>query len=220
MKFIDGADVLTAKNEKVGSIDRVVLEPRSKEVTHLIVRKGLLLKEDKVIPMDAVDHVADEKVFLKESINDLNDFPLFEETEYILADEGHELEKIEEGSTQFARPAYWYPIHGYGGLSHVPFAPAPLYYAATQRNIPEDTVPLKEGAKVISSDGENVGNIEEVLVDPKQDRATHIIIEEGIFFPDKKLLPTIWLTNVLEDEVHLAMKSSTLEKLPEYEKQP
>jgi uncharacterized protein YrrD len=217
MKFIDGAEVFTAKNEKVGHIDRVVLEPRSKEVTHLVVRKGFLLKEDKVVPLAAVDHVIDEKVILEENIEDLTEFPPFAETEYIRADESERLEEIEESSIQFARPVYWYPVYGYGGLSQVHAPPIPLYYSATQRNIPEGTIPLKEGAKVISLEGETAGKIKEVRVDPEQECATHIVVEEGLFFPDRKILPTIWLTNVLEDEVHLAMTSSTLERLPEYE---
>jgi sporulation protein YlmC with PRC-barrel domain len=76
---------------------------------------------------------------------------------------------------------------------------------------------LKEGAEVISLEGETVGKIKEMRVDPDKERVTHIVVEEGLFFPDRKILPTIWLTNVFENEVHLAMKSSTLERLPEYE---
>jgi len=214
MKFKDGAEVFTMKNEKVGSVDRVVLDPKSKDVSHIVVRKGFLLTDDKVIPIESVGQIVDDKVYLKKDVKDLDNFPQFEETEYILAEE---IDKVEKTTTKYARPILWYPPYGYSGLGRVPFAPIPIYYAATQRNIPEGSVPLKEGAKVLSMDGEEVGKIEEVLVDPRQERATHIVIEEGLLFPDRKLLPTIWITNMLEDEIHIAMKSSTLEKLPEYE---
>jgi sporulation protein YlmC with PRC-barrel domain len=40
MQFKGGADVLTASNDTVGKVDRVVLDPRTKQVTHLVVRKG------------------------------------------------------------------------------------------------------------------------------------------------------------------------------------
>ena len=214
MKFIDGADVFTMQNEKVGSVDRVVLDPKSKAVSHIVVRKGFLLKEDKVIPLEDIDRVVDDEVLLKRDIQDLSDYPEFEETHYLLADE---VAKLEKEKAEYARPVLWYPPYGYARMGGVPYAPTTMYYAATQRNIPEDMVPLKEGAKVISADGEHVGDIEEVLVDPKQERATHIVIEEGLLFPDRKLLPTIWVTHLLEDEIHIAMKSSTLEKIPEYE---
>jgi uncharacterized protein YrrD len=213
MKVIDGAEVFTAEKNKVGNVDRVVLDPETKEVSHLVVRKGFLLSKNIVIPIDVIDHVSDDRVFLKRDIDDLENFPAFEETNYLMAED---LEEEEKDSTKYARPVFWYPTYGYGGFGNAPYAPIPLYYAETQRNIPENTVPLKEGAKVISADGKYVGNIEEVLVDPEADRATHIVIEKGLLFLDRKLIPTIWLTNVLEDEVHLAMKSSTLKKLPEY----
>jgi uncharacterized protein YrrD len=214
MKFIDGADVFTPQNEKVGSVDRVVLDPKTKEVSHIVVRKGFLLKEDRVIPIEDVDRVVDDDVFLKGDIQDLANYPEFEETHYLLADE---FTKLEKENTKYARPFLWYPPYGYARMGGIPYAPSPMYYAATQRNIPEDTVPLKEGAKVISADGKHVGNVEEVLVDPKQERATHIVVEEGLLFTDRKLLPTIWVTHLFENEIHIAMKSSTLKKLPKYE---
>ena len=38
-----------------------------------------------------------------------------------------------------------------------------------------------------------------------------------MLFKEHKLVPTRWLTNIFEDEVHLAVSSDSLEGLPEYE---
>jgi hypothetical protein len=39
------------------------------------------------------------------------------------------------------------------------------YVVKTERQIPEGTVALEEGAKVIGSDGEHVGKIERIFTD-------------------------------------------------------
>lgn len=54
MQFKEGTDVFTIDGDKVGSIDRVVIDPRNNEVTHLVVRKGFFFPTDKVVPMDLV----------------------------------------------------------------------------------------------------------------------------------------------------------------------
>lgn len=216
MKIIDGANVFTAQNKKVGRVDRVVLDPETKRVTHIVVRKGILLTEDKLVPIEDIDRVDERQIFLKKGIDDMEDFPEFEQTHYFLAEDLEEMEGKGSIQTVNAKPVYWYPAFGPAGAAQNIFAPRPVYYAATQRNIPKDTVPLRKGARVLSQDGKHIGNIEEVLVDPELERATHFVVEEGLFFPDKKLIPATWLTLVRENEVHLALDADTLETLPEY----
>jgi uncharacterized protein YrrD len=217
MKIIDGANVFTSQKNKVGRVDRVVLDPKTKRVTHIVVRKGILLTEDKLVPIEDIDRVDDRRIFLKRDIGDVDDFPEFEQTHYFLPEDLEKMGDKDNIQTANSKPVYWYPTFGLSGVGQNIFAPRPVYYAATQRNIPEDTVPLRKGAKVLSQDGKHIGNIEEVLVDPKLERATHFVVEEGLLFPDKKLIPTTWLTLVRENEVHLALDASTLETLPEYE---
>jgi len=69
---------------------------------------------------------------------------------------------------------------------------------------------------VLSSDDEQVGDVEEVLTEPMADRATHLVISEGLLLKEKKLVPTHWITAVLEDSVVLAVDAETIEDLPEY----
>ena len=45
MQFKQGATVSTYDGKNVGHVDRVVLNPKTKEVTHIVVRKGLLVSD-------------------------------------------------------------------------------------------------------------------------------------------------------------------------------
>jgi uncharacterized protein YrrD len=217
VQFKEGAKVVTADGERVGTIDRVVLEPDTKEVTHLVVQKGFLFAEDKVVPMSLIGPATEDQVTLREDAGDLEKLPDFQESHYIPVDRGP---VPAAGGVRWARPLYIYPPLGASWTSpgYAPYT-MPQYVAKTEEHIPEGTVALKEGARVISSDEKHIGNIERIFTDPQEDRATHVLISEGLILKEKKLIPTGWMTNVLEDEVHLAVDSDFVEGLPEYQLQ-
>ena len=220
MQFTEGAKVFTADGERAGTIDRVVLEPDTKEVTHLVVQKGFLFTEDKVFPISLVGPATEDQVTLREDAGDLEKLPDFEETHYVPVGPSHPGPgpKPAPSSAHWARPLYLYPPLGtwWTGAPYTDYD-RPRYVAKTEKNIPEGTVALEEGAKVISSDGEHIGDVERVLTDPQEDRATHLLISEGLILKDKKLIPTGWMSTVHEDEVHLLVGSDSVESLPEYQ---
>ena len=55
-----------------------MLDPETKEGTHIVVRKGFLFTEDKVIPMALISAATEEGVTLRENVGDLQTLPLFE----------------------------------------------------------------------------------------------------------------------------------------------
>jgi uncharacterized protein YrrD len=219
MKLAQNARVETAGGQTVGHIDRVVLDPRTNEVTHLVVRKGLLFTEDKVVPIDLVARTAEERVVLRDDAGDLEQLPTFEETHYVPLSEYERSNVPPERvpAEGYLPPLYWYPPYpavawgpggGMGG---------PAYVTRVEENIPEGTVALAEGAKVISADGQHVGNVEQVLTDPQADRATHFVVSQGLLFKTRKLVPTAWISDLARDEVRLAVGAQLLDELREYQ---
>lgn len=212
MVLKEGTSVFTASGEEVGKINRFVLEPATNEVTHLVIQKGWLLPEDKVVPIEWVSSATDEKVVLNKDSSDFEQLPPFEETHFIRIDE--DTTDTDGYPTYRTTPAYyWYPPHGYLGFPVGYYGWPPT---ETQRNIPEDTVPIKEGADVISSDGEHVGDIERIHVDPTSNVTTHFLVSEGLLFKERKLVPAHWVNSVEENKVHLYVSSQMLDRLPEY----
>jgi uncharacterized protein YrrD len=216
MRFKEGAEVYTSTGDKVGDIDRVVMNPVTGEITDLVVRKGFLFPDDRVICTDLIDSATEDRVVLGD-VEDIEELPAFEQIHYIRTDRVNK--DAAPPRVGYVAPYYWYPNPGmtWWGSMRYPLYPAPPYVARIERNIPVGTVPLKEGAKVITSDEKTVGDIESVFVDPTQERATHIEISRGLFFKERKVVPTSWITNVLENEVHLGVSSGLIKSLPEYE---
>lgn len=64
MDLKEGASVVSARGEQVGKINRFVLHPGINEVTHIVVQKGWLLPEDKLIPAHWLKSVEEAQVQL------------------------------------------------------------------------------------------------------------------------------------------------------------
>ena len=227
----EGVGVFTSGDEQVGRVNGFVLDPANNEVTHIVVQRGWLLPEDKVIPFDLITSADEEKVILSEDLDHFDDLPAFEEAHYIRPREADVDQTktvdpsagrpAEEGVTRGITPGYsyapayyWYPPQGYIGYPVGYYGWPPM---AVVRNIPEDTIPLKEGIDVISADGEHVGDVERLFVDPDSNKATHFVISQGLLFKDRKLDPAHWVKSVGEDRVQLSDAAHLLEQLPSYE---
>src|SRR6266536_3335386 len=157
MQIVTCTNVYTSKNEKLVHVDRVVVDPQTKKVTHLVVRKGFLLKTDKVLPIDWVATANGDQISLTPDATGLDSLPNFEEKHYIRADdavavaEGEGVSAAGGGAPAAAPMLLWYPpaMGVYPGptLAGVR-GPARVRYVKTvEENIPENTVALKEGAK-------------------------------------------------------------------------
>ncbi len=235
MQFKEGTHVYTSDGEDIGSIDRVILDPSTNNVSGLVVKQGWLFSEDKVVSIDLVDSATEKRVTLTRTDHNLQDLPAFEETYYIpLEEEDYPVTPETEAVAfpNYAAPAsYGYaPLGtawwGYGGFFGMPPADPVAtsgygadYVQRTQRNIPEGAVAVKEGAKVLSMSGDHVGDVEEIFTDPQSSHVTHILISQGVLFKDHKLVPTNWIESTAENEVRLTVNTSLVDRLPEYEAQ-
>jgi uncharacterized protein YrrD len=95
--------------------------------------------------------------------------------------------------------------------------PTPAYVRRTNNVIPEDCVALSDGATVVSSDREEIGNIERIIVDPKDERVTHIVVGSGLLTKEYKLVPAFWINSATDEKVFLSIEADFYEKLPVYE---
>ena len=230
LELREGAGVFTPGDEQVGNVNGFVLDPETNEVTHIVVQKGWLLPEDKVVPFEMIRSATEDKVILNEGVDNFEELPPFEQSHYIQTREADlppgerrdypatttdtDVARATPPRPAFGPGYYGYPPTGYIGYPIGYYGWPPM---VTQRNIPADTISLKEGTDVISSDGKHVGDIERLLVDSSSNQATHFVISQGIFFKDRKLVPAHWVRSVAEEKVNLVVAAELLEQLPTYE---
>src|SRR5512138_660486 len=102
MRFKKGIDVYTASGEKVGSLNRVVIDAKTRDVTDLVVKRGAFPTTEKLIPVGLVDVQNDDRITLRETNQGIDEFMNYETAHYIPID------RSESPNTDI-EASYWYP---------------------------------------------------------------------------------------------------------------
>lgn len=223
MQFKQGVGVHTSAGKVVGQLDRVVVDPRTKEVNYVVVRKGTFFTKDKVVPLTLVAKADEGGITLREDAGDLTQLPDFEARYYVPASEEP---TAVAADIPTAPTVYPYPpvvggeMAGLGNINTQASLGALTVQEPvierTERAIPDNDVAIQSGARVMSADGRHVGSVEQVLTGENADRATHFVITQGVLFKDRKLIPMGWVSELGESEVLLAVDADFLGKLPDY----
>jgi uncharacterized protein YrrD len=223
MQFKQGVGVRLADGTSVGQLDRVVVDPRTKEVNYLVVRKGTFFTTDRVVPLTLVAQAEENEIVLRDDAGDLEQLPPFEERYYVPADSDTIAPATGAAPSMYPYP----PISGgeMGGMAGMTMAGQTHYGALTvpdpvveqtERSIPEDNVAIRSGARVVATDGETVGSVEQVLTSLHADQVTHFVISQGLLFKDRKLVPVGWVQDIGEEQVTLAVDSAFVARLGSY----
>lgn len=198
------------RDGRAGRLERVVLSPRRRQVTHLVVAKGLLLRKDVVVPIELVERVEDGRVYLSLTIAELNQLPEYHEFDYVAPD------------------PTWHPVHEYEPAQTVlaldPYGAAiasdqPALAGRVLRHehppIPEDMVFLRRGTPVECRAG-RLGVIDHVLLDPERRYVTHFVVRRGAILARDVVVPVDWVTRINADGVFVDAGSEQVRRLPEY----
>jgi uncharacterized protein YrrD len=210
MEFKQGMSVKTPHGETVGHIDQIVVNPTNHEITHIVVRKGFLFTEDRVIPVDLLTSLDKDTVTLH--AHQLDEFPTFESSYYVLPN-GEYTAEIPGGWT--TAPLYYYPPAGMAPYPYYDPVPRGTVERVT-RNVPPETVTIGRGTNVTTRDGDHAGHVEQVYTDDNG-QITHILVSKGFIFTSEKLIPITWITTMSDNEVRLQVSNQVLESLPEYQ---
>ena len=207
MKVQFGADVITYDEKKVGTVKEVVLDPATKEITHLIIEKGLVFTEDKVLPISLVLDAREDEVKLVETDQDLHELPDFEEDQYfpVASRPMYDPDLVYSRNFLIAKPRIAPKQQEGVRVTEVKGA---------LKNIPDDAERLQVGADVVTLDGEKVGLIKEILLESPTDQVSHVVLDRGLLKSEDALIPIHWVDQVSEDEVKLLVDQEVIQNLP------
>ena len=198
-----GTTVITADNEDVGKVDMVVVRPGNGDVMSVVIRKGLVLRRDVVVPIDAVTDATPDVVYLNLTKDEVNRLPEYHEPDYVLAPEGWGANRGRSAeNVVFLVP--WLEL-----------APRPHPAPSGQSPAAAGGRPLRAGQRVFCRDGE-VGKLDLVLIDPTTRRATHFVVRRGGPLGKDTVIPVEWASLMTRDEIFLDVGREELDKLPEY----
>ena len=202
------ASVLADDGKRVGTLERVVVNPVNNVITDIVVRTGgLLNQEEKVVPVELIDETAADKILLHEKAGDLEGFPPFEERR-LISEHGV---RGQDAASGVKPPMGSMPVVG------APMAPVPNEQIVTriEQNIPEGTVAMKVGAKVTSADQKHIGNVDCVVAEPFMDQITHLQVSKGLLMKETSLIPVRWVLRMGEDKVYLRVSKDSIAEVTE-----
>lgn len=156
-----------ARDGGYGTLHKVVVDPHARRVTHMVLDKGGLLEEDRVLPIERIERIDLDAIYLNGTAEELDQYPAYEEDVFVepLAD-WSALEPYTSADTLF-----W-------GGPYVGVAPPvlPVVEFVLPTGVPENEVVLRRGSDVIYKE-ELVGSLDHLLFDRKGGTVTYLVVE-------------------------------------------
>ena len=187
-----------------GHSSAIVLNPVTKEVTHFAVRAKGFLSDEYLVPVELIAESTPARISLSCSRAELAQCQPFEKTVLVGVD-GAELgaDNMDYAlaSTYVTMPGAEYPG---------PMMPPTLQ----EEQLPEGELSLHPGASVEATDG-HVGHVQEFIIDPKNNRVTHLVLREGHLWGKKDVtIPVDQIDRIEADVIYLKLDKAAVEHLP------
>ncbi len=197
-----GAQVFCSDG-KCGSLAKVALHPETRQVTHLIVEEGFLLKRSRVFPFSSIDSATPAEIHLLLHSNELDNYPVYRE---------ETVETPADNQGGAGASTVWREGGPYGVGAP---APLPVITETIRHGVADNLVLLDRSTSVEGLDG-RVGKLDRFLVDVASGEITQIIVEQGMVFTSKRAIPASMASTFTEDGIFVEAATEALRALPEY----
>jgi uncharacterized protein YrrD len=206
--FNIGAQVICTDGQ-CGKLLKVVV-PDEEILTDLIVEKGFLQAEDRVVPVETVERVTEDEIHLSISSDELTTFEAHKERTFRVPEpewRGRGGEAYQEGEavTRTARS------HGLALTGPM----VPMVRKRVQEGIsPTETV-VERGTEV-RTPLTSIGHVDHVLVDPDSGAIRHVVVDRGLIAPSV-VVPADAIEEVGPEAVIIALEEDEIDELPKYQ---
>ena len=194
-----------------GRLARVIVNPVTRTVTHLVVEPRHHRGLGRLVPVDLID-VVDKKIQLRCSVAEFQRLDEAEDLQFLPytdAESGY------AAGDALALP--YYGLHfdaepigvaGFGSLD-APRVPEPV---ATDR-IPAGELEISRGDHVHASDGE-IGVVEGLVIDPRDEHVTHLLLQEGHLWGRKQVAIPISSVRSENELIKVDLTKQQIQDLP------
>lgn len=205
-----GTPIYERNGQKVGELNRIVMDGKTGDVSHLVVGKGWLLPRDIVVSRDDIEVADPDRVQLRLSEEELDRQPDFYEIHYVTPGADDPIPASYASDSLLYAPIA--PPLGAGWV--MPYS----YYIPPSNtevdvNVPPGSVTLADGMDVLAGD-EKVGTITGVRIHPRTEHISHIVVSHGWLFPEERIIPASAIRAVDQEGVHLAQSVDELRTFP------
>lgn len=204
LDITNNTGVYTARDQQVGTVDRIVLDPSTRTISHVVVRKGIFFPDDRLVPISDIATATPERINLRQEAA-LDDFLPFVEQYYVPMDEMDRPAGPLDQGLRFAMPMS-------GPVGETMPTPQPELVPVRERNVSDRLTVLEAGAPVFASDRQEVGRLERIVT-TSDGQPTHIVVEDGGLVPDRREVPIGWVVEIDENVIMLDVPRDTFEAI-------
>jgi sporulation protein YlmC with PRC-barrel domain len=198
---MDGSTVFTIGSEVVctdgvcGHLGRVVVDPVAHTLTHLVVEPRHRRETSRLVPIDLVESTAKD-IRLRCMMSEFKAFEHAEETQFLPGATGE-----------------W--SYGQGQMLSLPYfgLGIGIRQATTYDRVPAGEVEVRRGEHVHATDGA-VGRVRGLVIDPSDHHVTHVLLDEGHLWGQKRVAIPIGAVRDVEDGVRLSLTKDEVRDLP------
>jgi uncharacterized protein YrrD len=191
-----------------GKLHKVILDPHTQRVTDLIVERGFLLTTDRVLPLDLVDQATRESVTLSISSQELSEYPEYRGVEF-----EEPAPESRAGDYDWRDVRYW--VGGYRMACQQPVVP--MVHRQMHKGVLPDRAVIERGTPVWKTDGNEIGKVDHLLVDPESGEVSHLVMRKGLL-PYYPILPIDKVKSVTDKAVSVSLADGEIELLPRYKR--
>jgi len=172
-----------------GGVRRLIIDPATEIVTHLVIQPGHRQEAGRLVPVHLVE-TADGEIRLRCTRAEFDNLDHAAERDMVAGPESPEI--VERGGVSGA--------------------------ALRQTTVLEDVIPVGEkevgpGDRVHAVDGE-IGRVQGFLVNPGDDRVTHVLLQEGHLWGRKKVAVPISAVTGVDAGIRLNLTKKQVGELP------
>jgi hypothetical protein len=174
----------------------VVLNPVTRQVTHVVVKENTIPQLERLVPVGMVAETSPDQIHLVCSRQELHKLESFIETAFLPGGFPYEAYELDE-----------YRMWPY-------VLPGDELVPVEHERVPPGELAVCRGSHVRATDGD-VGRVDEFLVDRETEHITHLVLREGHLWGQKDvLIPISEIGQIDEDRVYLTLSKAEVARLP------
>ncbi|HEX9002438.1 MAG TPA: PRC-barrel domain-containing protein [Blastocatellia bacterium] len=211
MKEINIGAAVLSNGREVGSVEQVVLNCDSYEASHFVIKHGGALQPKlRLMPADWVVNSEHDSIYINHSEAELGELPNFELQHYTRLDQLDE--EQDEHPKSKIRPSDWI-YYFVPMLTHAlgePYSEPGV--RVTEPQLAPSESAIRRGLPVESSDGQKVGEVQEILFSEPDWRLSGVIIGRGFIRTHPMRVPADWISRINAEKIVLNRSKAQVEE--------
>jgi sporulation protein YlmC with PRC-barrel domain len=176
-----------------GQSKEAVLDCKTEEVTHLVVKEKESPHTELLVPVDLVTETTPHAIRLRCAKDELAEMQPF-----------LRVETVKEEFSRYVPDPYMLPIE----------FPETKWVSVKREAIPPGKIAVRQRARVEATDG-RVGELDEFIVDPVTEQVTHLVMREGhLWGQGDVIIPVSEIDHLEENAIYLKLDRDEVKALP------